>query len=63
MPKVCVDQEKCIACGSCYTTYPEVFEEGADGKSKVKDNNFAAHGYKKEEIIEVCPSDAISVED
>ena len=63
MPKAKVDLEKCIACGTCYSTYPELFEEGEGGHSHVKDPDFAKHGYKADEIVGCCPADAISVEE
>jgi ferredoxin len=31
-----VDKEKCLGCGACVATCPEVFELGADGKAQVK---------------------------
>ena len=63
MPKIIVHPDKCIACGACYVSYPELFSAGADGKSQVKSSDYATHGYKKEAIIAVCPVEAISVED
>lgn len=63
MPKICVDQNKCIACGSCQALFPEIFEAGQQGKSQVKDQNFKKHGYTKDELVAVCPVQAISVAD
>ena len=61
MPKIIVDHDKCIACGACYASYPELFTAGDDGKSQVKSSDYQAHGYKKEDIVAVCPVEAISV--
>jgi ferredoxin len=63
MSKITVDKSKCIACGTCYSMYPECFMEGAEGKSDVKDHDYKTHGYTKEDIITTCPSEAISIED
>lgn len=56
-----VDQDKCIGCGACAATCPEVFEMGDDGKSHVK----AKFDEKKnakciKEAIANCPVEAIS---
>ena len=52
-----VDKKKCIGCGACAATCPEVFEMDKDGKAKVK-------AQKKipcvKEAIDSCPVDAIS---
>ena len=61
MVKVKVDKEKCIGCGACVAMLPEVFGM-KNGKSYVKDEN----GAKKEkikEVAELCPVNAILVED
>ena len=63
MSKITVDPKKCIACGTCYAMYPELFEAGDDGKSKVISHDFKKHGYTAEDIANVCPSGAISIED
>jgi len=43
--------------------YPECFIAGPEGKSQVKDHDYKKHGYGKEDIISVCPSEAITIED
>jgi ferredoxin len=52
-----IDKKKCIGCGACVATCPEVFELGEDGKAIVKAD-------KKlpcvQEAIEDCPVGAIS---
>ena len=62
MPKITVNKSKCIACGSCYSMYPECFIAGPEGKSQVKDHDYKKHGYSKEDIISVCPVEAITIE-
>jgi ferredoxin len=56
-----VDKDKCIGCGACSATCPEVFEMGDDGKAQVK----AKFDEKKnakciKEAINNCPVEAIS---
>lgn len=63
MSKITVDQDKCIACGTCYSLYPKCFAEGKEGKSKVIDHDYKKHGYDKNDIINNCAGDAISIED
>jgi ferredoxin len=61
MAKIKVDRNKCIACGTCYSLYPECFEEGPEGKSQVKSHDYKSHSYNKDEIISSCPAEAISI--
>lgn len=61
MAKITVDHNKCIACGTCYSTFPEVFEAGPGGKSQVKDDDYKKYGYTKDQIENTCPVGAISV--
>jgi ferredoxin len=57
-----VDKNKCIGCGSCAATCPEVFEmNDRDGKAQIK----AGADLKKnakcaKEATESCPVDAIA---
>ena len=56
-----VDKKKCIGCGACVSTCPQVFEMNDNGKAQVKTNadiKKNAKGIK--EAIENCPVDAIS---
>ncbi len=52
-----VDKKKCIGCGACASTCPNVFELGDDGKAKVKaQKNLPC----VKEAIDNCPVEAIS---
>ncbi len=54
-----VDEDKCIGCGLCVSTCPNVFELDNNGKSIVID----ASGCDKcdcQNAIDGCPADAIS---
>jgi len=33
--KISIDKEKCLGCGTCYATAPEIFAFDEDGKAKV----------------------------
>jgi ferredoxin len=54
-----VDKNKCIGCGACSATCPEVFEMGNDGKAQVKANAKKDAKCIKE-AAENCPAEAIS---
>lgn len=60
MVSVEVDEDECIGCGSCVAVCPEVFE--IDGKSHVKDPE-GAELDKIKEAEQICPVDAITVEE
>jgi len=52
-----IDKKKCIGCGACISTCPQVFEMGSDGKAKVKAQKDLPC---VKEAIENCPVGAIS---
>lgn len=54
-----VDQAKCIGCGLCTSTCPDVFEIRDDGKSHVK-NAAACANCNCQQALDECPADAIS---
>jgi ferredoxin len=57
---IAVDVAKCIGCGLCVSTCPEVFELGGeDGKSHVK-NARGCEQCNCQEAIDSCPARAIS---
>lgn len=57
--KITVDPTKCIGCGLCVSTCPDVFELGDDGKSFAKDSSACAN-CNCQEAIDNCPAHAIS---
>jgi len=65
--KVSIDQEKCIACGTCVAICPEVFEMKDNGKVDVK-GEFKGKDVPKEledkvkEAHDACPATAIVIE-
>jgi len=61
--KVKVDREKCIGCGSCISVCPENFYF-KDGKAEVKKEIITEKEYDCNlEAAELCPVDAISIEE
>jgi len=54
-----INIKKCIGCGACEATCPDVFEMGDDSKAHVKKGANASLPCVKE-AIESCPVDAIS---
>jgi len=60
--KLVVDEDSCIACGTCYGgVAPELFKSNDEGKSKVaKQPESKEEIEKAKEAIDSCPSQAIS---
>jgi len=50
-----IDKDRCIGCGICASTYPEIFEIDEEGKSNVKSS--------PDEFIDIdiCPIQAIKI--
>jgi ferredoxin len=62
--KAIVDEDLCIGCGLCADTCPEVFEIQADGFSHVIDPDPPETQFGCiRESAEICPTEAISVEE
>lgn len=62
--KVVVDMDKCQDHGQCAFSAPEVFEINADGKLVVlNDSPDEALRDSVEEAADVCPVQAITIED
>jgi ferredoxin len=55
-----VNKKKCIGCGACVATCPEVFELDDEGKAQVKTNKKDAKLPCIQEAIIGCPVGAIS---
>lgn len=61
MKTIKVDQARCIGCGLCVTTCPDVFELGDDSKSHVK-NAAGCESCNCQQALDECPANAISWE-
>ncbi len=59
--KAFVKQQDCIGCGMCVDVCPEVFEIGADGYSQAVGDP-SKHADKTYEAAEICPVNAIEIE-
>lgn len=57
-----IDKKKCIGCGACASTCPQVFElSDSDGKAHVKSGADLKKNAKCiKEAIKGCPVEAIS---
>ena len=63
--KVCVDEEKCIGCGSCVSiTDSKTFDFNDDGKAFAKVEEVAEENKKDvKSAAEYCPTGAIKIEE
>ncbi len=62
--KAKVDSSKCIGCGLCANSCPEVFELNAEGLATVKEGvDFSSVNCDVKDIASQCPVEAIIVED
>lgn len=57
--------EKCIGCGACVATTPEIFEFDEEGFSKIKVNKVEDKKLieKVKEAAENCPVSAIEIKE
>lgn len=60
--KVVVNRDNCIGCGACEALYPELFQIDDEGLSTVVEND-KIEEEKLTEVIEGCPTSAISKEE
>lgn len=64
MAKVKLDQSLCVGCGMCAQQNPEYFEFTSEGLSSVIKEEIDAEDLTNiKESVELCPTDAISVEE
>ena len=63
MAKVCVDKNKCIGCGFCFTNLEDVFYQDEDGLANAKENIDNELIEEANDIKDGCPVGAIEVED
>lgn len=61
--KICVDLEKCQLHGQCVIAAPKVFSFGDDGKLVWVERPDDALRRAVEEAADVCPEQAITIED
>lgn len=67
--KVTLLKGKCIGCGSCFATAPEIFSIDTDGKAKVNDqyNGVVIEDptliEKARTAASMCPDQAIQIEE
>ena len=62
MEKVKVNQNICIGCGACFSSYPECFEMDDNGLAKEKENLTEEQLEEAKEAIDLCPVGAIQEE-
>ena len=60
MANISINKEKCIGCGACAASYPDLFEI-KEGKAVVKKQPTGdEEATKAKEAVSLCPVDAIS---
>ena len=58
-----VDKSKCIGCGLCEGTCPQVFRLGEDGLSEAYNNPIPTESKDTaQEADDGCPAEAITIE-
>ena len=62
MKKPLIDWEECIGCGSCAEICPEVFEVRDDAKAYVIGEDKCST-CSCEEAVDICPVEAITIEE
>ncbi len=70
MVKVTIDRDACIACGMCYNTCPEVYQDDGSGTAQIIEEyrETPSEGYVPDDIdctqdgADSCPVDAIKLE-
>jgi ferredoxin len=60
--KLVIDIDACEGCESCVEMCPDALEMRDDGKAYVKDDNICS-ACDCEELVGICPVEAITTED
>ena len=63
--KITIDSEKCQSQKRCFNLYPQLFEEGADSKGKVRDGLVIESDddmVDAQSAANACPQAAINIE-
>ena len=65
MPKLLVDKDKCIKAGECYYNHPTLLKVDKDGFPTVLVESLTTDQLLDEAraAVDVCPSQAISIEE
>jgi ferredoxin len=61
MPKVVINEELCEGCATCQETCPEVFQVGDDEKAHIIGPD-KLDTCNLQEAVELCPTQAITLE-
>lgn len=61
--KITINQEKCIGCGSCTAVCPDVFELDDNGKVRLKEGKEKTDEQCAQEAVDICPVQAIEIEE
>jgi len=60
MPKIILEKEKCIGCGTCAAICDAIFELASDSKANIKGSTMAG-GNEELEIADVgCANEAVN---
>ncbi len=61
MPKIIINKETCIGCGSCEAVAPSLFTI-KDGKAVAKKSSVSGEDEKKaKEAVDICPVQVIKL--
>ncbi|MEG0799259.1 MAG: ferredoxin [Bacilli bacterium] len=64
MEKLNINQDKCIGCGMCVGQNSEYFDFNDEGKSSVIKENIESQDKRDLlDIIEMCPTEAINIDE
>lgn len=65
MPRIVIDQEKCLHSGQCAYLQPELFEIDDEGAPVILNDSPDTEALiaKARDAIDMCPAQAISLQD